>query len=469
MTVRDWGTICVGTRLEKMVDSQFVADWSHLIAKGLRPGDAFLVSRDRVAHKSANALVHDFLKSDMDTICFVDSDADFGPEILEELRTLEAGMEYDALQAFYVRRGWPPEAIWFTRNALGEPCQSYIFDEGTQEVIMVGLHFTLFRREVFEKALAERDPAIAEEDYEWFAYERHVSGHEDTAFSKEVEAMGFHMGATSVVKTGHISRVVTGWETYHQFLEVSGQMKRIERFNETIKLLGEYLDMDPEMVRARSMQGSKAVRDGLEIHGINGNSDSTALKAFYGAETSGYFWDLAHWNSTPLYDMSVQPLEEFESLSTLVVGAGLGGEVDRLRGRNGVVIFELPGALRDFLRWRYKEHEPDDSVVLYEDAADLREIQGHPAHDLIVAIDTLEHIHPDAFEGTLDAMAGLLKPDGMLYFRNNFEQQDLYPIHFDHAEAYKRWLDANEFELYAGYNTGVEIWRKAGVDEVESA
>ena len=79
---RDWGRVVVGTRLEKMVENQFVFAWSHLITKGLRAGDAFLMAKDRPAHQAANELVRSLLKSDYDSICFIDSDWDGGPGFL---------------------------------------------------------------------------------------------------------------------------------------------------------------------------------------------------------------------------------------------------------------------------------------------------------------------------------------------------------------------------------------------------
>jgi SAM-dependent methyltransferase len=403
----------------------------------------------------------------------IDSDADFGPEILEEFRTLTDGWEYDIFQAFYTRRGWPPEAIWFKEDALGNSMQAFVLGEGTEPTTMVGFHFTLIRREVIKRIWKEQgEGKIDPDEFDWAWYPRHSSYVEDAAFCKEAQKYGFRIGSTSVVKTGHNVRVTTGWETYLQFLEISGQLDRLDRYNEGIELVAEFLGEEPGMVRALSMRGSENIRKGLEgyLFGkeIESFEDLSAedLREFYGWESAGYFYDLLGWNSTPLYDLSLDPLRGIEGEIILVVGAGLGGEVEAAREKNAVVVFELPGKLREFLQWRYEEI---DAVQVYTQPSDLREIiapEEGLRYGVVVAVDTVEHFHPDDFEPTLDKMLELTKPGGLLYFRSNFGDPDLYPVHFDHSEAFEKWTEKNDLELYAGYEkSGVEIYRRRIVDE----
>ena len=70
-------------------------------------------------------------------------------------------------------------------------------------------------------------------------------------------------------------------------------------------------------------------------------------------------------------------------------------------------------------------------------------------HDLIVAIDTIEHFHPDEFVETMDTMLVMLNQDGSFYFRNNFQHFDPEShTHFDHTEAYAKWIEDNNLEIY---------------------
>ena len=232
-----WGRIAVGTRLEKQVDSRFVCVWSELITKGLRKGDGFLVASDLPAHRAANHLVRGFLKTPCDTLLMLDSDADVGPGFIEEFRNVEAGWDYDILQAFYTRRGWPPEAIWLQALGMGngesdEPqlVQCLVTaDNITTRVAAIGTHAVLIRREVFVGLLGDADP----DKFEWFWYPRGEKQSEDVAFSLEARRAGFKLGATTSAKAGHISRVTTGWETYQEYLRLNGtEQKAIENAQE---------------------------------------------------------------------------------------------------------------------------------------------------------------------------------------------------------------------------------------------
>lgn len=204
----------MGTRLEKVVECRFVKVWSELISKGLRKGDCYLMVSDLVSQWASNELVRRFLKSDCDTLFMLDSDADVGADFLHTFRDYEPGWQYDILQAFYCRRGWPPEAIWFQQRDDGEFVACLVTAENvTEDVAAIGTHSVLIRREVFERLLGDNDPAT----FQWFYYPREIHMGEDVAFSKDAASAGFRLGATTAVKAGHISRVTTGWDTYAEY------------------------------------------------------------------------------------------------------------------------------------------------------------------------------------------------------------------------------------------------------------
>lgn len=217
---RDWGRVIVGTRLEKVVVDDFLMVWSHLITRGLRPGDGWMIACKKTAHQAANVLVKRFLQeTQAETLCLLDSDADVGYQFLEELRTHEPGWDYDVLQAFYTARGWPPMPVWFDRGPDGRCRRIFVTDpDYTADVILCGNHATLFRREIFIKQM-EAQPEIPIDKFDWFWYPRHNKNSEDTAFSSEATQLGFRLGATTHVKAGHISQVTTGWETHLEWLE----------------------------------------------------------------------------------------------------------------------------------------------------------------------------------------------------------------------------------------------------------
>ena len=438
MTARPWGRIAVGTRLEKQTDSLFVESWSHLITKGLRKGDAFIMVRDRPAHLAANEIVRKFLATDRDSLLVLDSDADFGVGFLDTLRDHEPGWAYDALQAFHTRRGWPPEAIWFKRS--GEHLiQCAVTEETTEDVGMVGTHCALFRREVFERIYAEHGQAILLEDFQWFCYPRHQKKSDEAQLSHEALELGFRLGATTAVKVDHVSRVSTGWESHQEWLELSGTRARLQTFERLSKLVAEFTGEDVADVQAKALDGA----------------DNT-LEAYArdGSPAAGYLYELIGWNASELYRQIVAPLKDVSGTHCLVIGAGLGTEAELLMERNQVDAYELPGVLREFCAFRLGagvrilNWDSLKNALLNEFAS------GGHWYDLIVAIDVLEHIPPAEFRETLEWVGVVLAPGGVFYCHNNFGEQT--PFAYDNSQAFAEWC--SKFEMV---KEGEYVYRKA--------
>ena len=221
-TGNGWGKVFIASRREKHTMSEFTEHFDLMLATGIRRGDSYSICSGRPAHWSANELVERFLQSACDSILFVDSDAQIDGSTLSQLRDLEEGWEYDILSAFYVRRGWPPEAIWMQRMPDGNYRNVAVLQEVTMPVDAVGLHFCLIRREVFETLPGP----------DWFYYPRRTQADEhrkseDVAFCEDAIAAGFKIGSTSVVKTGHYSTIPTGYESHHEWLRVN---QLVEKF-----------------------------------------------------------------------------------------------------------------------------------------------------------------------------------------------------------------------------------------------
>lgn len=221
-TDKGWGKVFIASRREKQVMSEFTEHFDLLLATGIRRGDSYSICSGRPAHWSANELVERFLQSACDSILFVDSDAKIEGDTLSKLRDLEEGWEYDILSAFYVRRGWPPEAIWMQRMEDGNYRNVAVLQEVTLPVDAVGLHFCLMRRKVFETLPGP----------DWFYYPKRKEAKEhrkseDVAFSEDAQKAGFKLGSTSKVTTGHYSVIPTGYETHHDWLRAN---QLVEKF-----------------------------------------------------------------------------------------------------------------------------------------------------------------------------------------------------------------------------------------------
>ena len=423
---KGWGKIMLGVRLEKMVEAPFIRSWANLLTSGMRPGDRWEMTEGLPAHSAANALVRQLLHSDCDSILMVDSDGDFEKDFIHQMRDHEPGFDFDVLQAFYIRRGWPPQAIWFKRDESGTLHNCLIFGDITEEVALVGTHCVLIRREVFEKMLGDNDPEL----YHWFYYPRHQQMTEDAAFSFDAIDAGFRLGATSHVKVNHLSHLSVGWDTYQEYLQTSGQAEQLDRFDNLTKLVCNFTGETPEVVIQKATSGNKNVKKLWEEM-----KPTTAGEVVDFYNRPEYLYDLLHWNCTLDYLRITKPLESYKDKKALVIGAGLGSEAALLAENNKVDVFELPGVLRDFCKTRL------NGSVHYLDNSALTELDRK--YDLIVAIDTVEHFHPDEFDGIMSAINRALLPGGELYCHNNFSQQDLYPMHFDNEERFGAWANEN--------------------------
>ena len=444
-TPRDWGRIMVGTRLEKNVSAKFFAVWMELITKGLRAGDMANAVRGHVAHRALNRLVRLFLESPCDTLMTLDSDADIPPDFVERFRTYEPGFVYDALQAFYVRRGWPPRAIWMRRDVLGQMMEWYVFDPDTvEDVDVVGTHCALFRRELFEAMLGDANP----DRFDWFYYPRHDPASEDAALSAEAKLLGFRLGATTALKAGHLAEITVGWEAYQQYLGITGHADLITRYSDLAQLIASFTGEEPDLVVAKAKRaGANTARPWARL----APSSAADVRAFYGRPDNGYLYELLNWNCQPLYERLIAPLYEVHGERVLVVGAGLGTEVEVLLGRgNTVEVFELPGVLRTFLQHRFGGR---DDVVFLDGATVAEALTPAPARafDRAVMIDVIEHIHPDEFDATMDAVAALVDT---FTLHVNFDR-DRFPQHYDHSRAFAAWC-----ARWGIVQTGESTWVK---------
>lgn len=438
---KSWGKILLGVRLEKMVEAGFFHSWSLILTQGLRPGDRFEFTEGMIATAASNALVEMLLKSDCDSLLIIDSDGDFEPDFVGKMRDHEPGWVYDGLQAFYTRRGWPPQAIWFKRDGNGILHSCILLGETTEDVALIGTHCALIRREVFEKLLGKDKP----EEHDWFWYPRHQKMTEDAAFSEEALAAGFRLGATTAVKTNHIGHLPVGWDAYQEYLHTSGQVEQLNRFDELLDLMQKFTGLSVDEITARMLRGNDNVLSAWNLEKPEG---AEAVRGFYGEDH--YLFDLLNWNCSTFYVQITRPLADYHGKQALVLGAGLGSEAALLAENNSVDVFELPGTLRDFCKSRL------DGSVHYLEGNTIPDAV-RKQYDLVVAIDTIEHFHPDEFDQIMASIGAAIVPGGVLYCHNNFSQQDLYPMHFQHAEAFSAWAQANHLRQTSDFT-----WVKQG-------
>lgn len=462
---KDWGKIMLARRYEPFSPSDASECYASLVQWGLRPGDVREAEYNKTMHWASNSLARKLLKSDCDSICFIDSDAVFGSQALEELRSDPEGWDYDVLQAFTTKRGYPPEPMYFIEFA--EPLRSaealargthfttqlpldpdYIYPAGA-----VSLHFTLIRRWIFEKLL---EPLGPERTY-WFEYKQDQG--EDMTFSVNARKVGAKMGMTTRLKVGHGGYMVTGWASMIEYYDakfraqsgeptptVEGLHKYFSAEHALASLVGEYTGETPEQIMLKATSAPHVIKDGWNLAQP---STPEEVEHFY-ATTPQYLYDLVQWNASPAFQKLLAKLAFARGERVLEIGGGIGTLTEFLAERGNMVdYYDVPGVLLDFARWRFAR-------LPFAERIRVIEAWEFGVFDRVIATDVIEHVHPDHVERLLDGMARALKPGGMLLAHNNWSNGNgLYPQHFDHAVVWCAFLEKWQFSQISEYE-----WRK---------
>jgi SAM-dependent methyltransferase len=480
-----WGKIFIATRYQPNNPWQFTESLAGLIQHGMRAGDQRDYVPSKTMHKAANMLVRNFLVSDCDSLCFIDSDAVFGSNALEELRSDADGQAYDVLQAFTVKRGWPPEPMFMveaTAQPQGERAMrgvhyatqlplnpEYVYPgEGDGYRIAVSLHFTLVRRWVFEQMLADMGRP-AEYTY-WFEYAR--DNGEDINFSITANALGARLGMTTKLKVGHVSEIVSGWGTmvdyYHRKFEVEagappadlqGALRTQQAELQLSELYSEYSGLPLAQVFNRV---STAVVNVADAWQQADPQTPEQVRAFYG-DTEDYVYDLIRWNCRPAYQRLLGELARSLALHEVIleVGGGLGTTAEFLAARgHRVDYYDVPGVLLDFASWRFARAQR----LGLANAPHVIKRWPTGAYDRVVAIDVLEHIHPEELRPFLNGLHMALKPGGLLFAHNEFDKHgDAYPQHFESGPIWEQFLQELDYSA-----VGECLWRKPLLGEAQA-
>ena len=204
--MRDFGSIAVAVRSGKP-DPRFLQSYVGMILGGLRNGDRVLSPVIEMPHHwAACCIARDFLSdSDCDTLLMLDDDMTFEKDDLDQMRDNTTNHKYGVVQAMCCSRQPPHRPLILLES--GDKYRPALPTEhtGTVSVGMVGLAFTLIRREALEAAMArcEKDELL----FNWG-----IDGRgEDQAFCKKVRASGIRIGVDTNVTPGHRFPVEVKW------------------------------------------------------------------------------------------------------------------------------------------------------------------------------------------------------------------------------------------------------------------
>lgn len=164
------------------------------------------------------------------------------------------------------------------------------------------------------------------------------------------------------------------------------------------------------------------------------------IDEFY-RQTDKYLYELIGWNFSEVFNDRIRPLMYYHRKRILEIGAGIGSLcISLAMNGNEVTYCDINEQNYAFAKQRFA-----DRLLPIRMA---KELKGLRDYDIVVAIDFLEHIHPEALPRMMKDIAGCLRDGGFLYHRSNFSQQEgLYPMHFDHSETLPKLAADNGLKL----------------------
>jgi len=281
-------------------------------------------------------------------------------------------------------------------------------NDGLMKIGGAGAGFLLVKREVFEKI-----------PYPWFSFER---GGEDLYFCDKARKNGFEIWADMSVLLGHLRLDPVGASQFLTQYQNTTEANEFLGEEPIAHDLAKFLHKTPAYIK-RKMRDNP-VLETAERWREKSPQTLDEIRQFY-CVTPEYLFELAQWNASNPFKQIINYLPKVGGLKVLDFGGGIGSLALLLHKRGADVDYlDLPGLVTEFAKSR-----SNGRINFIDSLADKRE-----SYDLIVAIDVFEHL-PDLPE-QLIMIAKALKPDGILFFHNNFGQPVLHPQHINWSQKW---------------------------------
>ncbi len=271
----------------------------------------------------------------------------------------------------------------------------------------------------------------------WFEY-RNGWGSEDLEFCKRVrEELGLPVHCDLSTVSGHYLLTATGQAQFRQAFAERGMAKAAVVPKGAVEALVGFYGEPADAMRERlTGYRPQMLADLWQAHAP---ADVAGQGAWYRRPDVGqlYVLDLLRWNMSALFRSLQERLTAFRGGKVLELGAGIGTMAMQLAlQRNEVLAAEPNEVLRAFAAHRWGQVGGAEKRGTLEWA----ERPAGKGYTLAVAVDVFEHIPAAQAEAALRDLAQRLVVGGRLICHNNWGQQELYPMHFDHGEAWPAWV-----------------------------
>jgi 2-polyprenyl-3-methyl-5-hydroxy-6-metoxy-1,4-benzoquinol methylase len=282
----------------------------------------------------------------------------------------------------------------------------------------------------------------------WFEY---VSGGygEDIWFCNRVRTeLGLQIYCDLSTISGHYHFVPMGQAQFRQ--EYLGRGINMTSYSkrDAANWLVEYQDIDFEQaIKKIEESNAHMVGDYWNEWEKHHKMSPQRVEEFYTDPRTGelYLLELLHWNFSWGFAGMRQLVQGLRNLDIIEIGAGIGTiALQLIVQNNNVLAVEPNDYLRNFILHRWNTMEPEmvggRYGTLMLDAGKWLEQTPDESFDVAVSFDTFEHMDIATLKINVKNIARVLKPGGRLIYHNNFGQQDLYPMHFNHTAVWPTLL-----------------------------
>lgn len=311
---------------------------------------------------------------------------------------------------------------------IGDPAQV-----GLIECDAVATGAMLIHRSVFETM----EPP-------WFEYR--TGGHsEDLIFcdrAKFDHGIPIHCDMSTI--SGHYRWQPMGQGQFQQLYEGRGVNLTMYNIKQIAEQFAEFFDISEKSAIEDIQNGNAHMVGSYWRSKVPTTAED--VREFYQDSHTGYLYviELIHWNMSSTFDFFKKQLISVRNKKVLEIGSGIGTIAFQLAiQNNNVVASEINDTIRGFAehRWEFFKENIGGRLGSIKFVKDEWKGIETDSLDLVIAIDTIEHMPKEDVQEFIHEVGRVLKPnEGGFMFHNNWEQQDLYPMHFDWSKYWPEWL-----------------------------
>jgi 2-polyprenyl-3-methyl-5-hydroxy-6-metoxy-1,4-benzoquinol methylase len=288
-------------------------------------------------------------------------------------------------------------------------------------------------------------------DAPWWEYQTGGNS-EDLLFCYHAKEHGIPIHADLSTICGHYSWVPMGQAQFRQLYLARGVQLTTYAKAEAVEMITEFLGIAKDEADIKVTTGNAhLVGDYWKSYFGGKEPSDKEVRDFYKMDYVGqlYLIELIHWNFTQAFANIRQMVVPIREKNVLEIGGGIGSVAMQLAiQKNNVVTAEINPLLRDFIKYRWEKLHKDitsNAGELYVIGSEWTKESKDNMFDVVISFDTFEHLTANELQKMLGDLHRVLKPGGRMIYHNNFKQQDIYPLHFDHSELWDTWLIQNGF------------------------